>query len=255
MASNDDMLKMFFDEDFIPQAFVDVLLSSQNTQLNELRVVSSSLLSKLDYYTGRLTQELEVSIENLQKPAEPLAYLSTASESGKTTKLEYYLDTLANSVKTLEGDISKVTKQLNDMKVINEESQRTVKKIKDLENVKLKLSKVLDVFEKVKSLVVISMGSDKQNENIPSIPITDFKLSLKTMQDAINSSLKSASTNESSDERNEELLQKINFFVEMKPIFKGLTKFYPAYSEFVEQIKAGMQVYLQGKDIEAEFMT
>nr|4U6U_A Chain A, Cog7 [Kluyveromyces lactis]4U6U_C Chain C, Cog7 [Kluyveromyces lactis] len=74
-GANDPLLDMFFDDDFVPQAFVDILLSSfQTSQLEELKTNCSSLLSKMDYYSGHITKELESTIQVLQKPAELIIY-------------------------------------------------------------------------------------------------------------------------------------------------------------------------------------
>lgn len=257
MASNDEILEMFFDEEFVPQAYLDILLSSKEFRLKELQSVSSSLLSRLDYYTTHLTKELEFTIQKLQKPAEILTYTNRSSDStiSGTTKLEYYLETLGCSVKALEKDVDKITQQLDQLNVKYKDSNDTVQKIRGLETVKDRLLKVLHYFENLKRIIDISIESKGKatQDNLQNISLSDFSLSLRTLQDTIVSSLKSSSETEKPDERNSELLKKIDLFSKLKPVFKGLTKFYPVYSEFVHEIKKETESYLEKKDIDEEF--
>lgn len=131
-GANDPLLDMFFDDDFVPQAFVDILLSSfQTSQLEELKTNCSSLLSKMDYYSGHITKELESTIQVLQKPAELIIYAANEEQQG-TTKLEYYLDTLANSVNLLETDVKAIDKQLEELNSKYEDSNEVTETLSKL---------------------------------------------------------------------------------------------------------------------------
>ena len=58
-GDDDDILSMFFDEEFVPHAFVDILLSNAlNEDQIQTQSVSSLLLTRLDFYTKNLTKEL-----------------------------------------------------------------------------------------------------------------------------------------------------------------------------------------------------
>ena len=142
MTGSEELLKMFFDEDFLPHAYLDILLDPQELPISDLQSVSSSLLSKLDLYTDRLTRELEMTIQKLRKPTELLSYSSTYSPMERTTKLEYYLDTLGNSVKNLKDDIITVNKQLDELNSSSQESVKTAEAMRNLNTVKARLTQV-----------------------------------------------------------------------------------------------------------------
>lgn len=58
-GDDDDILSMFFDEEFVPHAFVDILLSNAlNEDQIQTQSVSSLLLTRLDFYTKNLTKRV-----------------------------------------------------------------------------------------------------------------------------------------------------------------------------------------------------
>lgn len=265
-SSDDEILKMFFDESYVPQAFVDILLTNATAKgINQVQTVSSSLLSRLDYYTKHLTKELETTIRNLENLSETLpgTWTVNASVEGEdegpltltglqgSSKLEYYLDTLASAVRALETDMEKIDGQMSELNLKYESSTDVVEKLFKLETVKERLHKVLKHFKNMKTILAISAGSTakQSSEDALNISITEFKVSLKILEETINHSLVESSSKEVSSEINEELLNKIDLFTELRPLFKGLDKFYPPYSDFVEKIKREAQYYLSTKDI------
>lgn len=265
-SSDDEILKMFFDEAYVPQAFVDILLTNATAKgINQVQTVSSSLLSRLDYYTKHLTKELETTIRNLENLSETLpgTWAVNASVEGEdegpltltglqgSSKLEYYLDTLASAVRALETDMEKIDFQMSELNSKYESSTDVVEKLFKLETVKERLHKVLKHFTNMKTILAISAGSTakQSSEDTLNISITEFKVSLKILEKTINHSLVESSSKEVSSEINEELLKKIDLFTELRPLFKGLDKFYPPYSDFAEKIKREAQYYLSTKDI------
>lgn len=171
ISTNDDLLKMFFDEDFVPQAYVDILLSSfQTSQLDTLKSSCSTLLSRMDYYTGNLTRELETTIQKLQKPAELILYSSNEGQQG-TTKLEYYLDTLSNSVSSLELDVHRIKTELEEMNKQYESSNAITNTLAKLTVAKTHLLSVKKYFDSLKSIAVISIQDDV--EKLASAHISD----------------------------------------------------------------------------------
>lgn len=270
MSNNDQILEMFFDKDFIPQAYVDILLSNANSQdTTQVQAVLSSLLYRLDFYTKNLTNELKTSIENLEKLSDIIP--GTWSSSNHQTKndgidigaigaskLEYYLDTLGSAVRALETDMSKIDNQLQELESKYQGSDGVVEQLEKLVTIKDRLNRVVQCFEELKTILNISVRSTDSNQqstllNDGNVTISDFKLSLKTLEETIDESLKFSSRTEKRNERNRELLKKIDHFIELKPIFKGLDKFYPVYSEFAEGIKKKSEVYLSTKDMEDQF--
>ncbi|KAM3162699.1 hypothetical protein ACU8KH_02958 [Lachancea thermotolerans] len=253
MCTEDELLKMFFDEEFVPHAYLDILLSAENMPISELQSISTTLLSKLDLYTDRLTRELGSTIDKLRKPTELLSFSTSYSQAEGTTKLEYYLETLGNSVKNLKDDIAGVNKQLTEIKKNNQESTKTVEDIKDLKTVKTNLQKVLNCFEQLRSIVIISAEITDKSQPQELISASSFKSSLKVLGDIIVSSFKESSETELSSVQNEELLKKVGYFADLKPVFKDLTKYYSLYGAFIDRIKHEADIYIQGKDIDPSF--
>lgn len=241
ISTNDDLLKMFFDEDFVPQAYVDILLSSfQTSQLDTLKSSCSTLLSRMDYYTGNLTRELETTIQKLQKPAELILYSSNEGQQG-TTKLEYYLDTLSNSVSSLELDVHRIKTELEEMNKQYESSNAITNTLAKLTVAKTHLLSVKKYFDSLKSIAVISIQDDV--EKLQRISLTDFQLALSTLEETIIMALNQPGADCT------ELMQKIDAFTELKHVLKGLNKFYVPYSEFSQAIQKEKDKYLNDKNL------
>ena len=272
----DEILEIFFDENFVPQAFVDILLSSTKAQDQcQLQHTSSALLSRLDFYTRHLTSELESTIWNLEKLSERLpgtwdegavqksvgsddvnsiAERYIDSQMSGASKLEYYLDTLGSAVRSVESDIQMVD---NDLSQLNEQftdDTDVIEQTKQLELVRGRLNDVLKMFRLVQSICGIS-GSDatKKQQDGQNVSLEDFKLSLSTLAETISESLNKAQSEESAGERNAPLLDKVDNLIRLAPMFKGLGQFYDVYEEFSNNISKESQRYLRTKDIEGDF--
>ncbi|CDO91917.1 unnamed protein product [Kluyveromyces dobzhanskii CBS 2104] len=239
-GNSEPLLNMFFDEDFVPQAYVDILLSSfQTDQLDELKTNCSGLLSKLDYYNGNISKELESTIQRLQKPAELIVYSASEEQQG-TTKLEYYLDTLANSVNLLEIDVKDIDKQLLELNSRYDDSSGITETLSKLTAAKKHLETVKRSFDLLKTIMEISIQEDQ--DKLQNISTEDFKLALATLQETVFVTLNQP-LSDSSD-----LLKKIDAFIELKHILKGLKKFYGPYTEFSQAIQKEKDRYLNSKD-------
>lgn len=223
--AKDEILEMFFDEEFVPQAFVDILLTNKATEdLQSLQTISTNFLTKLDFYTRNLTIELENTIFNLEKLSETLpgTYskynndklnhdnninnhnsdilnasnllndLSINSTEKNNTnsinlknqkimgisKLEYYIDTLGSSVKSLESDLNNVEKDINNLKnnnnnynnnsnktATNDNSEKILTKLNNLKIIKQRLNNVLNIFKELQKIMIISNDSSTDNNN------------------------------------------------------------------------------------------
>ncbi|GAV55804.1 hypothetical protein ZYGR_0AY01970 [Zygosaccharomyces rouxii] len=264
------ILEMFFDEGFVPHAFVDILLSNAaNKDISQVQATSSSLLSRFDFYTRTLTKELEMTIQKLEKLSETLPGTwtvkmdaadndSTSVSAMGSSKLEYYLDTLSSAVRVLEGDMAKINSQLDELDGKYESSSDILDQLKNLEKIKTRLNKVLDLFNQMKAILTISTAdNDKskanaKNENGSSITVEEFKNSLEVLEETISQSLTETTSRETVMEKDEGLLKRIHLFTELKPLFQGLHKFYPVYSQFVDGIRKRTNEYLSAKDIGGE---
>ncbi|KAH7591322.1 Conserved oligomeric Golgi complex subunit 7 [Nakaseomyces glabratus] len=260
MASQDEdaVLKMFFDEQFVPQAFVDILLSKANgTGLNEVRVVTSGLQSRLDYYTEHLTRELEGTISSLEKISDTLPGTWNTSDSygadGNigSSKLEYYLDTLANAVRSLESDIKTLNSQIDTAETESEEQTQkaaVLGRLRDFEKAKSRLNEVLLYFNQLEAIATIT--GKKSEQKIAPITIKDFKLSLDTLQETIVNTLDESEKKESANEKNEDILEKIDMFIELETVLKDIDPFYQEYHKFIESITKRANEYINTKNIE-----
>ncbi|CAR29510.1 hypothetical protein ZYGR_0AD01920 [Zygosaccharomyces rouxii] len=270
VSGEDEILEMFFDEGFVPHAFVDILLSNAaNKDISQVQATSSSLLSRFDFYTKNLTKELEMTIQKLEKLSETLPGTwtvkmdaadndSTSVSAVGSSKLEYYLDTLSSAVRVLEGDMAKINGQLDELDNNYESSSDIVNQLRNLEKIKTRLHKVLNLFNQIKTILTISTATNDKsktnvkNENGSSITVGEFRDSLQTLEETISQSFTEATNKETVMEKDEDLLKRIDLFTELKPLFQGLHKFNPVYSQFVDGIRKRTNEYLSAKDIGGE---
>ncbi|KAL3229996.1 Conserved oligomeric Golgi complex subunit 7 [Nakaseomyces bracarensis] len=257
MREEDDILNMFFDEQFIPQAFVDILLSKTNGGgLDEVRTVTTGLQGRLDYYTEHLTKELENTIYSLEKISDTLpgTWNSTEVNTSGTigaSKLEYYLDTLANAVRGLEADVKKLDHQVNHLQeenlTSNEEHKLMVTRLQELNIARNRMSSVLKLIEQLESIVAIGKGD---NSEPSSVAFKDFKLALTTLEETIVGTLEEAIEKESSNEQNREILERIDMLVELEQVLKDINPFYDEYCKFVQVIVKSANEYINTKNID-----
>ena len=278
-SSDDKLLEMFFDESFVPQAFVDILLLNTASKDNkQLRQTAPALLSRLDFYTRHLTSELENTIWNLERLSDVLVGTwnmpssseedSKVANTGSSTepeallgasKLEYYLDTLSNAVRTLKNDTSKVDERLHGLDEEFKDGMDVIEELRNLQTVKERLNDVMQYFTQVKTISEISRsnadGSPRGNQKGTeghSISLKDLEVSLRTLSETIGEALLESSKQESSMEKNTGLLHKIDQLVKLAPLFKGFDPFYKVFIDFSNNILKKREEYLEGKDINEE---
>ncbi|KAH3901731.1 uncharacterized protein SCODWIG_03270 [Saccharomycodes ludwigii] len=243
--NEDALLQMFFDPDFVPHVYLDILLSpaqSQNStkntpsveKLKELQPLANNLLSKFDYYAETLTSELGTCVKQLEEPIEEI-YVS----GSKKTKLEFYIDTLSNSLSSLENDLNKMGNQiaiLNKAYGTNNSNDDAIHeqirlKIIKLNTIKKRVTTVHKCFQKLNDII--------QAENKQSVSISEFKSSLLELQDNLVTSLRDKTTVSGSVavDENKEFIEEIKFLIDLKTVFKNVDKFYPIYSDFAKTLK------------------
>ncbi|EJS43715.1 cog7p [Saccharomyces arboricola H-6] len=272
IADGDDILGMFFDEEFVPHAFVDILLSNALNE-DQTQSISSSLLTRLDFYTKNLTKELENTIWNLDKLSQTLssAWASTRfheeadkddsslypTESLRSSKLEYYLDTLGSAVRALETGMQNVVEKINEIDQENDNNTNVRQQLQNLVLIKERIEKAIYYLEQIKTITNISTMKEngKAANGGRDLSINDFRTSLKALEDTIDESLTLASDKEAKDERNTDLLNRIDSLSELKSLFKGIDKFFAEYATFSESIKMKAQSYLSTKDIDEEILS
>ncbi|SMN22527.1 similar to Saccharomyces cerevisiae YGL005C COG7 Component of the conserved oligomeric Golgi complex (Cog1p through Cog8p) [Maudiozyma saulgeensis] len=271
-TEKDEILEIFFDENFVPQAYVDILLSTTRAQnKHQLQHTSSSLLARLDFYTKHLTSELEKTIWNLEKLSErlPGTWDSKSSRDQQpnsnedqymnsqipgASKLEYYLDTLGGAVRSVENDVEKINKELETLDGKFNDDTDVIEKSKKLELVRSRLNNVLNIFLQLQSILGISQSTDSDSkQTIKNVSLENFTLALNTLEETITESLTESLKKESSKERNADLIAKVDQFIRLTQLFQGLTHFHDIYAKFSDNISRASQSYLATKDIDGDF--
>lgn len=191
---SDELLSMFFDDEFVPHAYLDAFFSKDlksndlknlsNIQLLQQR--SSLLLSNLDFLTNELTSDLESKIDKLYNSNSIISYsyqnndFANSADNSKlkpTSRLEYYIDSLLISIQSLNETIESIQSKIHNLKTQSSSesssssssspSSTTVDKLISLSIAKTNLFKILKFLELIKSIVDIS-----HNEESQKIPTT-----------------------------------------------------------------------------------
>lgn len=186
----EEVLSMFFDEDFAPTDYVDAIFSSglrkEDTRMKDkslhfanvaslqsLQTKCSSLLTHFDYYTNELTRRFEDKIRELENTSSIISYRRNSNDEVENseestvggpeagiTRLEYYVDNLTSSLISAQMDLAsatqKTTKFARDQSFLQTES--SVEELKQMIEIKRRIHKVVEVFDTVRSL--ISSGED-----------------------------------------------------------------------------------------------
>lgn len=285
---SDELLSMFFDDEFVPHAYLDAFfsndLSSANlknsSNIQSLQHRSSLLLSNLDFLTNELTNDLESKIDKLYNSNSIISYSynnnaneTSTSKLKPTSRLEYYIDSLLISIQSLNEIIESIQLKINTIKSNSTTTSETVQILINLSVSKTNLFKVLKFLELIKSLVDIShddttttipttnkfaptTSSKSTSSNTPEIIITptEFQNSLNILKDTIQEQFLLKSAKELENQIDLEFLSKVNNFINLLPIFKNLnssgTGFFNIYNDFVKKISKSKQDYLNGKKID-----
>ncbi|KAH3681099.1 hypothetical protein WICPIJ_007931 [Wickerhamomyces pijperi] len=270
---SEKLLTMFFDDEFVPHAYLDALYSgsvskskpqptgntsaSSNQYLSskdikELRQRSSVLLSHLDYYTKELTTDLEGKIQKLYNSNSIISYSYDHSNKSNdklkpTTRLEYYVNSLSISLSSLRDSIQSISEKIEQS---GDSKDSISTKLINLNQSKDNLLKVLDTLNVIKSIIEINqdMNETKKRSSVSSAPTTttssskneNLTISLKSFQDSLQ--LLQATVLEQFDlakngNVSKELLTKVKELIELAPVFKNLGGFGTAYASFVKNME------------------
>lgn len=285
---SDELLSMFFDDEFVPHAYLDAFFSNDmnstnlknSSNIQSLQHRSSLLLSNLDFLTNELTNDLESKIDKLYNSNSIISYSynnnnneTSTSKLKPTSRLEYYIDSLLISIQSLNEIIESIQHKINTIKSNSKTTSRTVQTLINLSISKTNLFKVLKFLELIKSIVDIShddttssipttnkfaptTSSKTAYSNTPEIIITptEFQNSLNILKDTIQEQFLLKSAKELENQIDLEFLSKVNNFINLLPIFKNLNTsgsgFFNIYNDFVKKISKSKQDYLNGKKID-----
>lgn len=282
-----EIIEIIKDEDFVPHVFLDTFFSSilatkstesssapaaapapasasntgkSNEDLELINKNSTILLSNLELLTKRLNSNLNSNLSNLNSTNSIISY-SFNSSNGSTSnnnnlnlksisKLEYFIDSISSSIKTLNLEIKEVNSKTD------KTGSHCVDTLKQLNLIKENFKKVLSIFELLKSIIDInystienlaptSISNTAPNSvsdvNIISIKPKDFQDCLDELFKTVKLQISSVNPNEF----NTKLINKINTLIEIQPIFKNLTNFNNIYTDFVKKLTIEKKNYLQ----------
>ncbi|RCK67529.1 Conserved oligomeric Golgi complex subunit 7 [Candida viswanathii] len=228
MASTDESLSMFFDDDFNASTYIDKLVSSitsqsstnattpisaySKTSLTKLSNDISHLITHLDYYTNELTNE------NLQRKLDMLdksnAIISSSEDNG-TTRLQYHAHVLNNAVLSLQAELAEINKQLDDSSINNEAIQKLIL----LKQVKANLHQVLKIFELVSNSLALKQ----------SYTVDEFQTALDELFNSIKKQLETS-------ENRDKLLEHVDKLLQLHNLFNHLSKFNPIFRKFITKL-------------------
>lgn len=260
-SADDGIFEMFFDKDFVPQAFVDLLLTNDEAQdLQQIQTVSSTLLSKMEFYTKQLNKELQSTVSDLEGLTDSLpgtwtsgSKIGAGSSTSGVSKLEYYLDTMESAVRALQLDLDQVEGKLNTLDVIPENGDDVIQRLRKLQTTKSRLHAVLEFLKILQSITNTSIVNESEDNNyiesnFSSVSLEDFKNSLHGLEINIYTSLEENNTKALSHNQDGELINKIRMFTDLTPLLEGLSNFHTPYLTFVKNIKTQTQKYIDPND-------
>lgn len=275
---SEELLNMFFDDEFVPHAYLDALFSAipgatsdgsqsltnpKNIELMQQR--SATLLSHLDFYTSELTNNLETQLTKLRASNSVVSYSYESSNEKKlkpTTRLEYYIDSLSISVQSLNDTVANVTSKVSSL----ETDSQTTQNLLELTKAKQNLIHVQQALETIKSIVEIAQDTPKTTSKSSRTAPTNAKnatssliiqpsqlsAALKVLQDTIKEQVSQRKRTENDTEVDQELMTKIDDLSALMPIFKNLGEFQNVYADFVKNIQGEKEGYLKIKNLDDE---
>lgn len=223
----EEALAMFFDDEFSPAGYVDALfLSLVGAQdaytpknLAKLSDKALDLITHLDYNTNEISRELARKIEQLKK-------LSGAVLSGdydlSSTRLQYYIDLLKNSVESLQSDVDTARRLLSTQKLGTDGNPVEVLIL--LKQVRANIARVLNVLLNARKMV----GATGE---LP-VSVDDFQASLNALGETLRTRLR-----EGDDEERAELAETVKELRSWVPLFQPFSRFGPIYMKFVVRLE------------------
>ncbi|ODV60586.1 Golgi transport complex subunit COG7 ASCRUDRAFT_36058, partial [Ascoidea rubescens DSM 1968] len=167
---NEEPISMFFDENFVPHAYLDAFFNNiiirsnnsisitnnnssltNNINLKNLMKNSNELLSYLDYYSFELSNELSNKVVTLNNSVE---VISNEHHNNNIIRLEYYLDNLSNSVVNLHNDINTINSKIDELNLTTDQYHlhnhpSSINKLIQLQKIKENLLVLLNIFQTI----------------------------------------------------------------------------------------------------------
>lgn len=209
---DDDTISMFFDPDFNPSMYVDTIFQSilaNQTQyskqaLSKLSSNISYLITHLDYYTNELSMSLQQKLEQLEKNSN-LVLLGPDDGSSSSTRLQYYVSILNNSILSLQADLESVNKE-----PAPDDDKTPINTLIQLKLVKANISQVLEIFAFMDAQIKNETASPEQ-----------FQQTLNNIYD---------STKDSND------VEHIDRLISLQGLFVNIDNFHSIYKRFANRL-------------------
>lgn len=259
-TTESDALSMFFNDDFVPHAYLDALFDntlsgasrrqpgvrSRLDSIENLQVLQSQcsgLLAHLDYYSKELTNDLEDRILKLHASSTVISFDDGAQDDeGSTTRLDFYVENLINCINSLQDDIKLYNVQILRLES-SEEDKQVLTTLTSLKLAKSRILQVLKIFDTAKLVATTAELEDVEEVVKPGVAPTSnkttqqvnidsetFNKSLYLLEGAIDEELKLH------DIDDKVIVSKIDNLIRLLPLFKRLPNFYPNYASFVDRI-------------------
>lgn len=275
----DDALLMFFEDDFVPQSFVDSLFKAsvphneRNSHftdaksLEKLHNQCSALLNAFDYYNGQLTRQFDDRMQQLNDSSSVISY---EDSKDAITRLEYYIENLSSSLTSTANDLKDSIVKVQGLTKESryQKTDEAVKQLQKMMEIKRRIHKVIEVFDTVRSLVASGNVDDNTESIVASAPTgaepqdEELKLNenasdLRFDADSFDSILsllkelileqvsaeKRRVRSDSSAKPKKDFVAIIQGMIDLLPFFKSMNHFYERYGEFVEFLEKEKERY------------
>lgn len=206
------MEQIFTDPQFDATAYVDAIYAQVSKgqidkytpeSLAALLATSLELVTQLDCHLTELAGQLASKIEALKRPSA----LVTSLHADSMTRLQFYLDSLRNSVDTLQGDLDAALKQV-------EGGSGPVQDLVALQGVKERINAVLEVLRRVCDLVLLSRSV---------VTVSEFQTALESLHEKATDKAKTG----------EPIKEELQSF---EALFQGFSKFAPLYRKCLTRV-------------------
>lgn len=217
-----DVLSMFFQDNFSPENYVNALHASliglekdpySSSKLAHISNKSQDLITHLEYNTNEILRELADKTQQLRKASSTMGHTDATPDANDHSRLQYYVDALRNSVDTLQGDVALVRSALPT------QDNRHVHSLIALKTVKANILSVCDCLQKACQMVGGDSISDRQ-----------FAEALQSLHESLKVRAREL------EEARADVMSQISEFKAWVPMFQPFSRFGPAYSKFIMRL-------------------
>lgn len=141
----ENMMRMFFDEEFNPANYIDALFKNQDyskDSLNKVMNMSNKLTIQLNFLVNQLNTQINHQLTQLNK-------ITSEKTLNSTTRLDYYVKLLNNAIISLDNELN--IPEFNQLVVIN--------KLINFKTVKQNMVATLNLLKFIKQNFQLSLGT------------------------------------------------------------------------------------------------